>query len=733
MSNKLRPILVYVMIMSFLLTACEVQRPSSHPPDVEKLGEATTVPPVIGVTPDSSAASIIGDDIELTVHPAPEAPPQEAVEVGRLLIKLVPETAESALENEISGQSTGGQVGVAGLDELLQQIGAIDVELVVADVANATNSDTEIMSGEAEEAGKLFAISIPPEADPVAMASIVSQSPEVEYAEPNYIAGISGSPIDLPLHFTPNDPYYSLQWNLQVIQMPIAWDRSAGNGIIVAIIDTGIDFRAPDFANTQRMVGYDFVNSDEDPTDDQGHGTHVAGTVAQSTNNGLGVAGVAYNATLLPVKALDDKGQGSYETIIKGIIYAVDQGAKVINLSLAGRNPSQALEDAVKYAHDKGVVVVVAAGNSGSEVQFPAAYNNYVTSVGATTFDNLRAVYSNFGPEIDIVAPGGDVQADQNGDGFGDGILQQTFRSDGQGYSYRFFEGTSMASPHVAGVAAIMMALNPNATPVEIETAMLQTAFPLSNIVEPFGGGLIQADAAIQAIAGTAMPTVMPPTTEPPTAMPEPPTTEPPTMEPPTAEPPTMEPPTMEPPTIEPPTIEPPTTEPPTAVPPTVTPVLPPPPPGSNLLVNAGFETDEAWLFGDTPVKAEYDSSVVLSGSRSVRMGNTSGNDLYSYTSVWQKMTIPTEATQAELTVNVYRTTQDCCKDFQQILILNDRFRVVRTLMRELSNNQQWESLTYDVSEMSGQTIYVYLGVFNAGRTGQFTTMYADDISLTWQ
>ncbi|MDM8519738.1 S8 family serine peptidase [Anaerolineales bacterium HSG6] len=709
MSNKLRPILVYVMIMSFLLTACEVTRPSSHPPDVAELGGTTAVTaPVAGVTPVADTTSLaVGDEIESTVHPAPEAPPQEAVEPGRLLIKLVPETAESALENEISGQSTGGQTGVASLDEVLQQVGVTDVELVVADVANATNGDTEIMSGEAEETGKLFAVNIPPDVDPVEIANVVSQSPEVEYAEPNYMAGVSGSPIDLPLHFTPNDPYYSHQWNMQAIQMPIAWDRTAGNGIIVAIIDTGIDFRAPDFASTQRMVGYDFVNSDEDPTDDQGHGTHVAGTVAQSTNNNIGVAGVAYNATLLPVKALDDKGQGSYETIIKGIIYAVDQGAKVINLSLAGRNPSQALEDAVKYAHDKGVVVVVAAGNSGSEVQFPAAYNNYVTSVGATTFDNLRAAYSNFGPEIDIVAPGGDVQADQNGDGFGDGILQQTFRSDGQGYSYRFFEGTSMASPHVAGVAALMMSLNPNATPTEIETAMLQTALPLSNIVEPFGGGLIQADAAIQAIAGAT-----------------PPTTEPPTTEPPTTEPPV---------TTEPPTTEPPTTEPPTAEPPTATPVLPPPPPGSNLLVNGGFETDEAWIFGDTPIKAEYDNSIVLSGSRAVRMGNTSGNDLYSYTSVWQKVPISAEATQAVLTVNVYRTSQDCCGDFQQILLLNDRFRVVKTLMRELSDAQQWETLTYDVSEMSGQTVYVYLGVFNAGRTGRFTTMYADDVSLTWQ
>jgi serine protease len=228
----------------------------------------------------------------------------------------------------------------------------------------------------------------------------------------------------------------------------------------------------------------------------------VAGTIAQSTNNNLGVAGVAYNAHLLPVKVLGANGQGSYEGIIQGIYFAVDQGAKVINMSLAGRAGSQALQEAVQHAHEKGVVVVAAAGNSNSAVEFPAAYDDYVIAVGSSRFDNGRAPYSNFGPQIDIVAPGGDVGIDQNGDGFADGILQQTFKPQTPGtYTYLFFEGTSMASPHIAGVAALMLALSPNTPPDDIKNIMMQTARNLGP-PEQFGAGLVQARAALDALQG---------------------------------------------------------------------------------------------------------------------------------------------------------------------------------------------------------------------------------------
>lgn len=167
--------------------------------------------------------------------------------------------------------------------------------------------------------------------------------------------------------------------------------------------------------------------------------------------------------------------------------------------------------------------------------------------------------------------------------------------------------------------------------------------------------------------------------------------------------------------------------------PPPPTATLPPPPPGSTLLLNGNFEGNDAWTFGDTPIKAAYDNQVVLSGGQSIRLGNPHGPDLFSYTSIWQKATIPAEARQAMLSVNVYRTSEACCGDFQQILILNGNFQVVKTLMRELNDSRSWEAKSYDLSDLKGQNIYVYMGVFNTGGTGRTTVMYVDDVTLTWQ
>ena len=191
--------------------------------------------------------------------------------------------------------------------------------------------------------------------------------PDVEYVEPNYIRIAS---------FTPNDPYYSYQWHFTAIQMNNAWDISTGLGVTVAVIDTGVayenylEFRqAPDLSGTTFVSGWDFVNNDAHPNDDYGHGTHVCGTIAQTTNNGIGVAGVAFNARIMPIKVLDQQGNGWDSDVANGITWAVNNGAKIISLSLGGPDYSQTLEDAVNYAYTHGVTVVASSGNDNSGLE----------------------------------------------------------------------------------------------------------------------------------------------------------------------------------------------------------------------------------------------------------------------------------------------------------------------------------------------------------------------------
>lgn len=347
----------------------------------------------------------------------------------------------------------------------------------------------------------------------------------VEYAEPNYIA---------EAFLVPNDPYYPYQWHFRNnpsggIQTEAAWDISRGAGVVVAVIDTGIayeDYRfrsqrfyqAPDLAQACFVAGYDFVENDNHPGDDNSHGTHVAGTVAQSTNNGLGVAGVAFESCLMPVKVLDRNGSGNYAAVADGIRWAADHGAKVINLSLGGSLPSNYLEEAVAYAYSKGVVIVAAAGNDGaSAISYPAAYDNYVIAVGATRLDETRAYYSNYGLSLDLVAPGGDLNVDQNSDGYVDGVLQNTFNPNTKNtsdFGYWFFQGTSMAAPHVAGVAALVIANGNATTPEDVRSVLQNSAKDLgaAGWDETFGWGLVNAAAAL----GTAPPP--PPPNQPPTA-----------------------------------------------------------------------------------------------------------------------------------------------------------------------------------------------------------------------
>ena len=291
--------------------------------------------------------------------------------------------------------------------------------------------------------------------------------------------------------FIPNDPDYNdtqLVYAPQQIDAEGAWDFTRGDqDLIVAVLDTGIDPSHPEFAG-RLLPGWDFVNDDADPSDDQGHGTHVAGIIAAGIDNGIGMAGIAGDVKILPVKVLNDTGSGWWSDVSAGITYAADQGAKVINLSLAGEVDSFTLHDAISYAVSKGVTVVAAAGNDSSDTPvYPAAYDE-VLALGATTYDGTRWSLSNYGPNVDALAPGG--------------LVWSTYWSADGSASYQFMSGTSMASPHGAGVAALMYSRNSELTPQEVKDTILATATDMGDpgVDALHGAGLINAHAAVAAV-----------------------------------------------------------------------------------------------------------------------------------------------------------------------------------------------------------------------------------------
>ncbi|WMW23845.1 S8 family serine peptidase [Methanolobus sediminis] len=310
------------------------------------------------------------------------------------------------------------------------------------------------------------------------MVEIYSKNPNVKSASPNSIMYAA---------MVPDDSYYPYQWNFNTeygINVEPAWDISTGIGVIVAVLDTGVAKNAPDLDGTSFVLEKDFVNNDGDASDDNGHGTHVTGTIAQSTNNGKGVAGIAYDCSIMPVKVLDNEGSGELTQLVEGIKYATDSGADVISMSLGwspGYDPdgeNGILDQALDYAHDNGVTIVAAAGNDKKGiVAYPAADENCI-AVGATDYSGRRAYYSNYGEALDVMAPGGDIRKDLNKDGYGDGILQNTFgvNDDETTYfNYFFYQGTSMATPHVAGVAALLIA-NGVSGPDNVRAAIENTA-----------------------------------------------------------------------------------------------------------------------------------------------------------------------------------------------------------------------------------------------------------------
>jgi serine protease len=360
------------------------------------------------------------------------------------------------------------------------------------------------------------------------------RQPGVAYALPDFIAHAAGD-------FYPNDPgrsnqpqgWEKLQWNFMPttgVNAPQAWanlladHRAGGKGVVVAVLDTGVAYRrwkqfypSPDFGRTHFVDPYDFVANNRYPLDRNGHGTFVAGVIAESTNNGIGATGLAYGVSIMPVRILDASGEGDEATIARGIRYAVNHGAQIINLSLEFL-PSQVtsgseipqIVSAIDYARRRGVTVVGAAGNDETDqIAYPARAMG-VISVGATTKDLCMASYSNGGAGLDLVAPGGGDDAiipsdpDCHPELNLPSIYQMTLTSPPHWDRFGFpgdYMGTSMSAPEVAATAALVIAsgvIGPHPSPDQILARLEETATPLG-ATKPnstFGYGLLNAGAA---------------------------------------------------------------------------------------------------------------------------------------------------------------------------------------------------------------------------------------------
>lgn len=440
---------------------------------------------------------------------------------GELIVTLSDDanaTASQATSAAAGEESTGGaatSLGIASVDQLLANLSVTAIDRVHDEVSGTTGTASEDgqVDPSAEVANQMeatYLVSFNPEVDPTDVISQLSQLPEVVDVEPNYYYSTM---------FVPNDTDWAQQWGPVAIHCPDAWDRQTGSSsVTVAIVDSGVDLNHPDlqinllqgrnFVNITGAApkGYQYVgrttlsgNPDTNAQDEVGHGTHVAGIVGAIGNNGQGVAGVVWGCRLLPVRVmaravrLDNPakatGFGTSANIAAGIRWAADQGANIINLSLGGPARDRTQANAVAYAQSKGVLVVAAMGNENtSRPSFPAALPGVmaVASIGQT---DQRSPFSNTGPHCAISAPG-------------ERIHNTYFDFPNSTSTYGDLSGTSMATPHVAGVAAMIWSADTSKTSAYIATTLTSTARAMPN-PDPlqFGTGCVDALAALNAAA----------------------------------------------------------------------------------------------------------------------------------------------------------------------------------------------------------------------------------------
>ena len=404
-----------------------------------------------------------------------------------------------------------------------------DGEVIVAFAASAEPRDVDraLRSGGALEArrsrsAERFLVTLEPGLSVPEAVERFSRMPEVAYAEANGIVRRSQAAT-----FKPDDRFYSFQWNLTQMNAERTWGIQKGKSTVaVAVLDSGVAYedytdprtrqafrKAPDWGDTKFLPGYDFVNDDAHPNDDEYHGTHVASTIAEATNNGTGMAGLAFGCAIMPVKVLDETGEGTFFWVAEGIDYAAEYSeggqkpVKVISMSLGSEGFSQTVRNAIDRAVSGGIVVVAAAGNAAKgTVEFPANQPN-VLAVGALDVRKEKASYSNTGAELDLVAPGGDCDRDDNADGFGDCVFQQMpdprFVDLGRHdqFCYCGLDGTSMATPHVAAAAALLFSQG-FTDGAAVRAALEQTAerlggAPADGRNDTYGYGLVSPAAAL--------------------------------------------------------------------------------------------------------------------------------------------------------------------------------------------------------------------------------------------
>lgn len=360
---------------------------------------------------------------------------------------------------------------------------AVPGRVLVKPAANASETAVQaaLRGAGAREVGRVPQINVRilqvPEKAEARVIAALSNNPNFEFAEPDYLANVI---------LTPNDPYYAAyQWHLPKVSAPAAWDTTTGSaGVTIAVVDSGVQATHPDLAG-RVLAGYDFVNNDSDPSDDNGHGTAVAGVAAAQGNDGIGVAGAAWNVAILPVKTMNASGSGSYSAIANGITFSADRGAKIINLSLGGTQASTTLQNAVSYAWNKGSLLIAAAGNNGnSTTVYPAAYAN-VVAVSATTPSDTLASFSTFGSFVDVSAPGENITT--------------TWINGG----YVTISGTSFSSPLTAGIAALALSRNPALSNAQLSSLLTANADDLGTAGRDiyFGTGRVNANRVVAAAA----------------------------------------------------------------------------------------------------------------------------------------------------------------------------------------------------------------------------------------
>ncbi len=465
---------------------------------------------------------------------------------GEIIVKFKQGAAET-LEKQLSkGKAMGTLKVSASLDELSRRYKAKKIEplikgfkaerqqisrLLKKDKASLTKREQNLLrrlnrapkGAKVPELDRIYRIKLEEGQSAEQVVAEYKRNPDVEYAELNYIVYATT---------TPDDPYYSVQWALNNtgqpypingggtdsgtagadISAPEAWDLYTGSSeTIVAVIDSGVDYTHRDlvgnmWTDTNGKFGFDFVNNDDDPMDDGGHGTHCAGIIASRGNNDTDTAGVCWNAKIMTAKFLDAGGHGSDEDAISSICYAVDNGADVLSNSWGSAAYSASLEEAINYAYSQGVIIVAGAGNADSTEPFYPAYYEHVISVAATDSDDQKASFSNYGEWVVLAAPGVDILSLRANDtdlylgsvGYNPGDRFVPFH-DPEATMY-ISSGTSMACPQVAGVCALMLSVNPFLTSEEVEDILVETVDPIADGICYSDGRLNLAGALAGAI-----------------------------------------------------------------------------------------------------------------------------------------------------------------------------------------------------------------------------------------